>query len=106
MPDRADHLRRIAALEPVGQHQHQRAAGIAGEARHCEEGGQRIADPRAAVPVGDEVRRDGKRLFAILQPQRTGQPRQPRAEREHLDAGCCVDQRMGKAQMRVGARLH
>ena len=76
---------RIAALEPVGHDQHGGAARIATEARNGEKRLQRVADAGAAVPVADQLRSGGQRLFAPLETQRPGHPRQPRAEGEDLD---------------------
>ena len=58
------HRVEVAALQPVGEHDHERAAREAGKARHRQERLQRIADARAAIPVGDEARGGGERLLA------------------------------------------
>ena len=66
------HRGRIAALEAVREHDERRAARQRGKARHGEKGVERVANARAAVPVGDEERRGGERLFAVAQAERAG----------------------------------
>ena len=52
--DGVRHQRRVAALEPVGEHDRQRAAGAVGVARRGQELVQRRPDARAAVGVLDD----------------------------------------------------
>ena len=58
----------------------------AAEARHREEGEQRRADARAAVPVVDRCGGAGQRLVAVADAQCRGDAGQPRAEGEDLGA--------------------
>ncbi len=97
---------RVAALETVGDDEHRGAARIAGEARHGEEGLQRVADAGAAVPVADNMRGARERLLAPFQMHRPRHPRQPRAEGEDLDARTRLRERMGEAEVLLRARLH
>ena len=84
--DGVAHRQRIAALETVGDDQHESATGIAGEARHGEKGLQSVADPRAAVPVAHQLRGGGERLFAALQMHRARHAGKAGAEGEDFDA--------------------
>ena len=77
----------LAALEPVGKHQRDRAAHQRCIARHRQEGFQRGADAGAAVEVEDQVGEPGQRLVRLPVLQCAGDPRQPRAEAEGLDLG-------------------
>ena len=66
---RVGHRARVAALEPVGKNDKGRAARQRRKAWNREEGVERVADARTAVPVGDHKRSGRQRLLAVAQPQ-------------------------------------
>ena len=104
--DRVAQRREIAALEPVGHDDDRGAAGVAAKARHGQKRLQRIADPRAAIPIAHQMGGGGQRLLAALEPQRARHPRQARAKSENLDAGRRLHQRMREPEIVLGARFH
>ena len=67
---------------------------------------KRVADPRAAVPIGDEQRRGAESLFAVAQAKRPGDARQARSDGEDLDRVGGADQRMRQGEVRLRALLH
>ena len=82
--DGVGHRRGVAALEAVGEHDRQRAAGAVGVARRVQELLQRGADAGAAVGVLDDLGDVGERGVDVALAQLLGDPRQARAERERL----------------------
>ena len=100
------HLGMAATLKPVGEDNDRRAARESGEARHCQEGRQRGADARAAVPIFHKFSDAGERGVAVAQAERRREAREARAERENLGPVGGVHHGVGELQIIGSVQLH
>ena len=76
----------LAALEPVGADHGDRAADRRALAPAVQQLLERRADPRAALPVLDEVADLAQRAVGVLRAERPRHAGEPGPEAEHLDA--------------------
>ena len=83
--------RRVADLEPVRAHDHDRTPREPGVTEALQEGSQRRADARAAVPVGDGRGRPAERLVRTPGVESGREPRQARPECEDLEPAICAE---------------
>src|SRR6185503_12821943 len=98
--------RRISALPPVGDDQHDRPAAqhAAGPAEI--EFVKTIADARAARPIRDRARDTSERRIGAPFAQLTRDAREPRAEREGLDAAPLARECVRHVKKEARVRLH
>ena len=90
--------RRIAAIPAVGDEQHDRAAAQRTARPLLMELPERVADARAARPVGHGPRHVRRGLVEPARAQLAGHARERGGEDEHFDAALPAPDRVGEVQ--------